>query len=56
MNVPASIAATVPLVHFSMVRDMSPQEIANLQRYCDFGVEIGVVKRHIDVRTALKAY
>jgi NitT/TauT family transport system substrate-binding protein len=56
MNVPASIAATMPLVHFAMVRDVSPQEIANLQRFCDFGVEIGVVKRQIDVRTVLKAY
>ncbi len=56
MNVPASIAATVPLVHFMMVRDLTPEEMANLQRFCDFGVEIGVVKRHIDVKTALKAY
>ncbi len=56
MNVPASLAPTVPLVHFEMVRDLGAREIANLQRYCDFGVSIGVVKRPIDVKTVLKAY
>jgi NitT/TauT family transport system substrate-binding protein len=56
MNVPASLAPTVPLVHFAMVRDVGAKEIANLQRYCDFGVSIGVVKRPIDVKTVLKAY
>jgi NitT/TauT family transport system substrate-binding protein len=56
MNIPASLAPTIPLVHFAMVKDLDAAEIANLQRYCDFGVQIGVVRKPIDVKTVLKAY
>ena len=56
MNVPASIAPTVPLVRFEMVKDVDDQGIANLQRYSDLGVQIHAVKRYIDVNTVLKAF
>jgi NitT/TauT family transport system substrate-binding protein len=54
MNTAADIAPTVPLVRFVMVKEMSPQDYADFQKFVDIGVETGVVKGAIDVKSFLK--
>lgn len=56
MNVAAEIAQTVPLSRYFMVRDLTPQQIADFQKLTDLAVEGGVVKSKIDVKTFLKRF
>jgi NitT/TauT family transport system substrate-binding protein len=55
-NVPADIIASVPLAKFTMVKDLAPADIADFQKFVSLGVDMGVVKEKIDVKTMLKAY
>jgi NitT/TauT family transport system substrate-binding protein len=54
--VAAEIAQTVPLSRYFMVRDLTPQQIADFQKLTDLAVEGGVVKSKIDVKTFLKRF
>ena len=56
MNTAPEIAQTVPLSRYFMVRDLTPQQIADFQKLVDFAVEGGIVKSKIDVKTFLKTY
>ena len=56
MNTAASIAPTVPLSYYNMVKDLKPQEIADFQNLVDQGTAYGLVKGKIDVKTMLKSY
>jgi hypothetical protein len=56
MNTSASIAPTVPLSYYNMVRDLKPQEIADFQNLVDQATTYGLVKGKIDVKTMLKTY
>lgn len=54
MNVPAHLTATVPLANFVMVKDMSPAEQSDFQKFVDIGTSLGVVKGNVDVKTMIK--
>jgi len=56
MNIAPAVAPIVPLVKFTMVKDLKPEDVADFQRFVDLGVGFGVVKEKIDVKTFLKAY
>jgi NitT/TauT family transport system substrate-binding protein len=56
MNVPASIAPSVPLVRFAMIKDVEPQQLEYFQRLADLGIQMGVVKSKTDVHKWLKSY
>lgn len=55
MQTSAELAPTIPLVNFTMVRDMAPQEIADFQKFVDLAVAQGVVRGAIDVKLFLRA-
>ena len=56
MNTAPEIAQTVPLSYYHMVRDFTPAQVADFQKLVDLGVEAGVVKSKIDVRSFLKRF
>ena len=53
---PENIVDTIPMLGYIMVKDMSPKQIDDLQRFADFGHDIGVVPEKIDVRKYLQPY
>ncbi len=53
---PESVVDTVPMLGYVMVKDMSPKQIDDLQKFADFGRDIGVVPEKIDVRKYLQAF
>jgi NitT/TauT family transport system substrate-binding protein len=55
MNTSAELAPTVPLVNFVMVRDLSPQDMADFQKFVDLAVAQGVVRDRIDVKSFLRS-
>jgi NitT/TauT family transport system substrate-binding protein len=54
MNTSAELAPAIPLVNFTMVKDMAPQEIADFQKFVDLAVAQGVVRGAIDVKSFLR--
>lgn len=56
MNVSPSISASVPLSYYNMVKDLKPQEIADLQNLVDQATAYGLVKSKVDVRPMLKSF
>lgn len=56
MNIAPAVAPIVPMVKFTMVKDLKPEDVADFQRFVDLGVGFGVVKEKVDVKTFLKAY
>jgi NitT/TauT family transport system substrate-binding protein len=54
MNTSAELAPTVPLVNFAMVKDLTPQDVADFQKFVDLAVTQGVVRSAIDVKTFLR--
>ncbi|MGG5887468.1 ABC transporter substrate-binding protein [Falsiroseomonas sp. HC035] len=55
MQTSAELAPTVPLVNFVMVRDLTPQDIADFQKFVDLAVAQGVVRNQIAVGSFLRA-
>jgi NitT/TauT family transport system substrate-binding protein len=51
---PESVVDIVPMLGYVMAKDMSPKQIADLQTFADFGVEIGVVPEKVDVKKYLQ--
>jgi NitT/TauT family transport system substrate-binding protein len=56
MRTPEKIAPSVPLVKFFMVKDMDTTDLVDFQRFVNIGVDLGVVKTKVDVRTMMKVY
>jgi NitT/TauT family transport system substrate-binding protein len=54
LNTPADLAAVMPLQAFTMIRDFTPQDRADLQKFVDIGVQMGVVRGAIDVGTFIR--
>jgi NitT/TauT family transport system substrate-binding protein len=54
LNTPADLAAVMPLQAFTMIRDFTSQDRADLQKFVDFGVQVGVVRSAIDVGTFIR--
>jgi NitT/TauT family transport system substrate-binding protein len=53
---PDNVVDTVPMLGFTMTKDMSPKQVGYLQSFADFGTKIGVVPSTIDVKTVLKGF
>lgn len=56
MNVAPDVAPSVPLARFTLVKDLSAQDLADFQKFVDIGVEQKVVAGPIDVKSFLKSY
>lgn len=50
MNVPPDLAPTVPLARYVMVKDLTPEQMADFQTFLDIGVELGVVSAKVDAK------
>jgi len=55
-NVPADLVQSVPLAKFTMIKDLSARDLADFQKFVDLGVEFGVVKGAVDVKSMIKAF
>ena len=56
MNTSADIAPTVPLAKLVLVKDLTAQDMSDFQKFVDIGVQQGVIKGAVDVKTLIKAY
>lgn len=55
MNTPADLAPTVPLPNLTMVSALTPQDIADFQKFIDFAVAERVVRDPIQVSSFIRA-
>jgi NitT/TauT family transport system substrate-binding protein len=46
---PDDLVDAVPMLGYTMTKDMSPKQMGELQKFVDFGTEIGVVPEKVDV-------
>ena len=53
---PDNVVDTVPLLGYTMTKDMSPKQLGYLQTLADFGTKIGVVPEKVDVKIVLKGF
>jgi NitT/TauT family transport system substrate-binding protein len=53
---PDDLVDVVPMLGYTMTKDMTPQQREELQKFADFGVQIGVVPEKIDVSKFIKAF
>ncbi|WP_441240746.1 ABC transporter substrate-binding protein [Tardiphaga sp. 768_D3_N2_1] len=53
---PDNVVDMVPMVGYTMTKDMSPNQLSDLQKLADFGVSIGVVPEKVDVTKYLYKY
>lgn len=53
---PEDLVDVVPMLGYTMTKDMTPKQIGELQRFVDFGTEIGVVPEKVDVTKFIKAF
>jgi NitT/TauT family transport system substrate-binding protein len=53
---PDNVVDTIPMVGHIMIKDMSPKQRDEWQRFADFGTEIGVVPEKVDVKNVLKVF
>jgi NitT/TauT family transport system substrate-binding protein len=53
---PDDVVDQVPMLGYIMTKDMNAKQMADFQKFADFGVTIGVVPEKIDVTKAIKAF
>jgi NitT/TauT family transport system substrate-binding protein len=53
---PDNVVDSVPMLGYTMVKDMTPKQLGYLQKFADFGQQIGVVPEKIDVKMDLKSF
>jgi NitT/TauT family transport system substrate-binding protein len=53
---PDDIVDTVPMVKFTMVRELTPKDRADFQRFIDFSVETGTISEKVDVKRFLHQF
>jgi NitT/TauT family transport system substrate-binding protein len=53
---PDDLVDSVPMLGYIMTKDMSPAQLGYLQKFADFGTEIGVVPEKIDVKKFIKSF
>ncbi len=53
---PEDLVDVVPMLGYTMTKDMTPKQRDELQKFADFGVQIGVVPEKIDVTKFIKAF
>ena len=55
LNTRADLAAIMPLQAFTLVRELTPADRADMQRFVDLAVQQGVVREKIEVDRFLRA-
>jgi NitT/TauT family transport system substrate-binding protein len=55
LNTPAELAAVMPLQRFTLASEMTPQMLADLQKFIDLAVAQGVVRERITTAQLLRA-
>jgi NitT/TauT family transport system substrate-binding protein len=53
---PDNVVDMVPMLGYIMVGDMTPKQLADLQKFADFGNSIGVVPEKLDVTKILQKF
>lgn len=53
---PDNVVDMVPMLGYVMVGDMTPKQVADLQKFADFGNSIGVVPEKLDVTKVLQKF
>jgi NitT/TauT family transport system substrate-binding protein len=53
---PEDLVDVVPMLGYTMVKDMTPKQRGELQTFADFGTQIGVVPEKIDVTKFTKSF
>jgi NitT/TauT family transport system substrate-binding protein len=53
---PDDLVDSVPMLGYTMVKDFTPAQLGYLQKFSDFGTEIGVVPEKIDVKKYIKSF
>ena len=53
---PDDLVDMVPMLGYTMVKDMTPKQRDYLQQFADFGTQIGVVPEKIDVAKFVKSF
>jgi NitT/TauT family transport system substrate-binding protein len=53
---PDDVVDLVPPLGYIMTKNLSPRQIADFQKFADFGTEIGVVPEKVDVTKFIKAF
>lgn len=53
---PDDVVDTVPLVKFTMVRDLSAKDRADFQKFIDFSVKTGTISEKVDVKRFLHQF
>lgn len=53
---PDNVVESVPMLGYIMTKDMTPAQLGYLQKFSDFGTEIGVVPEKLDVKKFLKSF
>jgi NitT/TauT family transport system substrate-binding protein len=53
---PPDVVDTVPLVGFTMANDVSPEKVAEFQKFIDFSVKTGVLSERVDVNKFLQRF
>ena len=53
---PDDLVDVVPMLGYTMTKDLTPKQLGELQKFADFGVEIGVVPEKVDVTKFIKAF
>lgn len=53
---PDDLVDSIPMLGYTMVKDFTPAQVGYLQKFSDFGTEIGVVPEKIDVKKFIKSF
>jgi len=53
---PDDLVELVPMLGYTMTKDMTPKQVGELQKFVDFGTGIGVVPEKVDVTRFIKAF
>ena len=53
---PDDLVDSVPMLGYIMTKDMNAAQLGYLQKFADFGTEIGVVPEKIDVKKFIKSF
>ena len=53
---PANVAPTIPMVNYTMVRDLNQANLKDFQDFIDFAHKVNVLKQKVDVTKYLKKY
>ena len=53
---PDDLVDTVPLVKFAMIKDLTPKDIADFQRFIDFSADTKVLDAKVDVAKYLHKF